>query len=101
MRRGAQSLPCTPHSSTHCSKTCPRRYARPKQRWKTGLPLDHVSAHSDKRDRLRAVFRLCAEHAQQLGGESPLSSLMGRRTSERKGVVARRGLKEACSKATT
>jgi hypothetical protein len=40
---------------------------------------------------------LCAEHIRQLGGESPLSNL-GEGLAKRKGVVARRGLKEAWSK---
>jgi hypothetical protein len=43
-----------------------------------------------------------AEHAQQLGGESPLPNLMEvKGGAARKGVVVRRGLKEAWSKAMT
>jgi len=40
---------------------------------------------------------MCAEHDRQLGGASPLHNLM-EVTAKRKGGVARRGLKEACSK---
>ena len=44
----------------------------------------------------------CAEHDRQLGGASPLSSPMAvKGLAKRKGVVARRGLKEAWSKAAT
>jgi len=44
----------------------------------------------------------CAEHAPQLGGESPLPNLMEvKGGAARQGVVVRRGLKEAWSKAAT
>ncbi len=46
-------------------------------------------------------FRYAA-HAQQLGGyEFPVQPDGGEGLATRKGVVVRRGLKEACTKATT
>ena len=49
----------------------------------------------------RPVF-FGAEHAPQLGGGSPLPNLMEvKGGAARKGVVVRRGLKEAWSKAVT
>jgi len=42
-------------------------------------------------------YRECAEHVRQLEGESPFHNLMDE-IAKRKGVVARRGLKEAWSK---
>ena len=42
---------------------------------------------------------MCAEHVRQLEGESPFDNLMEVKSiAKRKGVVARRGLKEAWSK---
>jgi hypothetical protein len=41
---------------------------------------------------------LCAEHVRQLEGESLFDNLMEEVIAKRKGVVARRGLKEAWSK---
>ena len=42
---------------------------------------------------------VCARHGALLEGESPLHTRQGEVLAKGKGVVARRGLKEACSKA--
>src|SRR5271169_5092062 len=47
----------------------------------------------------RTMASLCAGHAQQLGGESPLANLMEVRPSDdARATAARRGLKEAWNK---
>src|SRR6266481_1608206 len=57
-----------------------------------------IPAGACHRAAIRPTRWRCAEHDRQLGGESPLSSLMVEGLAKRKGVVARRGLKEAWSK---
>jgi hypothetical protein len=50
----------------------------------------------------RRPYAECAEHVRQLEGESPFQQPDGGEViARRKGVVARRGLKEASSKRTS
>src|ERR1039457_6429584 len=66
-----------------------RNSCRPRERI---VDADHASVR-------RTTASLCAGHAQQPGGESPLAYLMEVRPSDdARATAARRGLKEAWNK---
>jgi hypothetical protein len=64
----------------------------------TQIPL-HTSRIISRAASAAPAASLCAGHAQQLGGESPLADLMEVRPSDdARATAARRGLKEAWNK---
>ena len=74
-----------------------RSFLKPRRSGKSGtsqiVSFEHAAASAAR------AASLCAGHAQQLGGESPLADLMEVRPSDdARATAARRGLKEAWNK---